>query len=344
MVYSGIHCAWLLCVALAWGCFGSSEERCHFQGDFGQGTLIDYRPDTIHIVDTGSVPKLFVFAGRTWEWHDIEADGSIGPALGRSTLDLYEGLFSPRGVMAWDSGFRILAGRASKYAESHKSVDVRPYVWMGSPLLSRVSVWKSFWVRGALYVTWTAMESAGPPEVQIGGLARLERDERLIPIGEPFIRMTKKSSEGRDLALEAGAWDEEGGYFLIDQAEDDLRYRVAKVYKVALGGTVLDVAPVMGDAPILYDWVKLNSGTWAALHGSCWLWFTPEDRRLDVTRRYMIPQLSTQGRDSAGNLWLAGAENGEVALRRWDAKCGQLTDPVRSPLPVKTCALLYGLL
>lgn len=309
---------------------------------------MDTHADSIHIVDTGSVPNLLVLAGRTWQWHTLQPDGHVGPAGGRATLDLYEAFFQPAGVFAWDFGYRVLSRRASKYAVAEQSVEEREFAWLGSPQLSQRTVWKSFWVHGSIYVTWSALESAGPPEVWVGGLARLDRDERLIPVGEPFIRYVHRNPQGRSLSLTTGAWDEESGAFLIDEHEDSLYFRVSRVHKVALDGTVLGVEPVVGDAPYLDSWVKLKNGLWAGVHGTYWLWFTPTERWRDPARQGILPSvgftaLTTQGRDADGTLWLAGWQHDEIIVRRWDEDSQRLSEPMASPLPVKTCALLLSI-
>src|SRR5262249_37852977 len=100
------------------GC-GATSDKCpeFFGQDIGQ--RYETYASNIAIVDGGGDGPLLLYAagGRTKEWHTIDAQGNVGPALGRARFDYFASSVGEwtHEVFAWDLGFRVLRDRFVEY-------------------------------------------------------------------------------------------------------------------------------------------------------------------------------------------------------------------------------------
>lgn len=322
-------------------CGGASDSgKCNIYGqDIGQ--MYETYASNIAIVDGGGggTPLLYASGGRTKQWYLIDEQGHIGPPIGRARSDYYVSWVGEwtHAAFAWESGFRVLRDRLVEYVVPDEPVEMRNYSSAGPPLPESFTITLPFEIRGEFYVVWTAQESLGPPETWIAGLGRLERDDRVVPLGQPFLRTTLvPNSFG--FFLPGGGWDPDAGNFWIDHPDRK------QVLKVSQDGNLLGAEPIVGDAPPLGNWVKLPSGIWVALSGGDWVTFTPTERWLDVSHQNTVPASttpsSTQTLDTQGTLWIAGTAAQQVSIRRYYDATSTLAVSSQSPLSIQDCGLL----
>jgi hypothetical protein len=322
------------------GC-GADSGKCQVYG-LDVGREYETYASNIAIVDGGSGGNLLLYAasGRTKQWHVISKQGSVGPRLGTAR---HEYLASSVGewthrVFAWELGFRVLRDHFVEYVVPNQPVEQRAYRSAGAPLPESFSVALPHFIRGEIYLIWVAREGSGTPETWIAGLGRLERDDRVVPIGSPFLRTTQ-TPNSFGFFLPGGGWDEEAGHFWIDHPDR------AQVLKVSLDGALLGSEPIVGDMtfPYLHNWVKLPSGRWLGQHFSWLLQFTPTERWKAQALPNTIPGNSvgtyTQLMDRVGTVWLAGTANRQVSIRLYDPAFTPLSEPMISPLSVQDCGL-----
>jgi len=325
------------------GCGGASDKCKVFGADIGQ--MYETHASNIAIVDADGDGSLLLYAagGRTKQWRAIDAQGNIGPALGEASFDYFASSVGEwtHAVFAWDFGFRVIRDRFVEYVVPNQPIEKREYRSAGSPLPEHFTVVLPFRIRGEIYLTWIARESAGPPETWMAGLGRLERDDRVVPIGGPFLRTTL-TPNSFGLFIPGGGWDEQAGHFWIDHPDKK------QVLRVSLDGALLGMEPILGDMPLPYllSWVQLPSGRWFGQHFGWRLIFTPTERWQAQALPNTVPGDSvgtfTQLLDRHGTLWLAGTENRQVSIRRFDDVSSTLSEPTISPLAIQDCTLFLG--
>jgi hypothetical protein len=236
----------------------------------------------------------------------------------------------------------VLRDQFVEYVVPDTPVEKRAYTSAGPPIPQQFTVSLPFWIGGNIYLTWTAQESAGPPATWIAGLGRLEADDSVVPIGEPFLRTTL-TPNSFGFFIPGGGWDSLAGLFWIDHPDKQ------HVLKVALDGTLLGTETIVGDMPVPYllNWVQLPSGSWAGQHFSWWLLFTPTERWKSQALADTVPASSSgqfdQLLDRYGTLWMAGTANQQVTVRRYSDETSTLSQPNLSPLSVLDCDLMLSL-
>lgn len=291
----------------------------------------------IAFVDDIPRPIVFSQAARVVQWNELDSDGRIGPATGRSATDDPYRLFGKKIVRVFvgDLGFRIFRTDGSEYALPDQHVVGVPYVSEGPPLPQTFSVDQVFWVNSKTYVIWSATERDGSQAIQIAGLGIVDTNDHVAAVGAPFLRESRTDDYRH---LRQGGWDPDAGHFWIDHPDGK------QVLKVALDGALLASEPISGDVIYVSDWVKLPSGRWAGLESGYWFLFTPTERWLDASRRGTVPDTSTQILDHSGTLWIAGTNgNSELVMRRWDDSTSTMSEPIRSRLALQTCTVFLGL-
>jgi hypothetical protein len=332
----------LACTALLGAC-GASQSKCEVYG-LDIGTRIDTNAKQISIVDGGGDGNLLLYAagGRTKQWHEIDAQGVLGPALGRATTDDVRSFLTgwTHHVLAWNTGFRVIRDRTVEYVVADQPVTVRSYTSAGPPLPAFFKVEVSAWIDGEIYVIWSAKESAGPPATHIAGLGRLDSEDRVTAIGEPFLR-TSMMPNTADFFVPGGGWDPQLRHFFVDHPDRE------QVHEVALDGTLIGRYAIVGDAPYLRNWLKLPDGHFVGQHASNWLRFTPTERFADPQRRGIVPantiSSSTQLLDRDKSVWIAGTASQQLHIRRYDVARATLSEGTVSPLTVQDCDVLLAI-